>query len=106
MSCCTYGCTDGPGCPAHQTPADHSRQAFPRYCEASRQPCAEPFQCGQKCQIEATKLAQWQGGVQVDHGLPVQMFEPPSWYQRPAVLYAVVGVGACIGFALYRTFLN
>ena len=92
MSCCDYECNQGRDCPVRQT-------AYPRHCETSKQPCVQPYTCGQRCVIDIAKLTQCSGGQRVDCGLPVEMFELPSrWYLRPPSLWVFATVGAVIGF--------
>lgn len=96
-NCCDFGCDGSPGCIAGQsreTAAEPNwwpvldKLPAPNYCERAKQPCTTPYTCNPLCRL-------------IDSQLPIQMFEPPRWYQRPAVLWLAAQVGASIGFGLW-----
>ena len=102
MNCCDDyigECKQGHSCPVRETPVEQLVRPVldlpaPKYCERTKQNCNTPWTCSSQCRV-------------TDSQLPVQMFEPPRWYQMPGAMTAFFTIAcALIGFAaaVYQTF--
>lgn len=69
--------------------------------------CTQGDDCCAREQAYDATLQNWQGGQQIEHGMPMQMFEadkpaPPvlKWYERVPPLQAFVAIGSVTGFVI------
>ena len=95
MSNCCNGIGAGEQCQhcTHELAFPPLDLPAPKYCECSKQHCTTPWTCNPVC-----RLIKSDGSQRVSDSLPVQIFKPRRWYQRPPSLYSFAVVGALIGF--------
>ncbi|MGH8750886.1 MAG: hypothetical protein ACREUV_04195 [Burkholderiales bacterium] len=65
--------------------------SYSRHCDQSRGKCPTPHDCATGCHFNEATLHQWDGGAQVEHGFPIEMFELPET-NSPALRYLGIAV--------------